>query len=190
MLCALLAVVVGVQSGPSPEELIDRLRRARGKNGTESQRLIDLGPRAIPALGRMLQGPLSDRRLAVPILTNIRDRQAMSLLSKVALDSKEAVGIRILAAYGIGNMQFPEAFPALSKLANDRSPYLKWAAVYGFGRIGDPRAIPTLQRLAKSKDQRLAWMSKDSIRNIRKMVAKYPNRLKGGTSRAAGPAMP
>jgi HEAT repeat protein len=183
MIGAVLTLVLGMQAGPTPEELVDRLRQAQGKSiGQASQDLINLGPRAIPVLTKMLQGPESDRRLAVPVLTNIRDRESMKVLSRVALDPKEVVGIRITAAYGIGNMQFPDAYPTLSKLATDSSAYMKWSGVYGLGRIGDPRALPLLRRFEKSKDKTLAWMAKDSIKTIKMMVAKYPDRLKGVAS--------
>jgi HEAT repeat protein len=45
------------------------------------------------------------------------------------------------------------------------------------GGIGDPAAIPLLEKLLKDIDAGVRWQARESIKNIRSIVAKYPDRL-------------
>jgi HEAT repeat protein len=159
-------------------ELADKARTAEGKSqAVYFSALGDLGEYSIGELRAML---LSDDRglsfLSLQELVDIRSPRVLPVLveRQEAADENDLSSTILLA---FGNHGNPKAFGVLKPYLGSKVAKVRHSAAYAMGGIGDPAAIPLLENLLRDIDAGVRWQARESIKNIRSIVAKYPDRL-------------
>jgi HEAT repeat protein len=119
--------------------------------GAGDDRLIAMGPRALPALQRAFRRLNTiDAEHAVSIVSRIRAPAGEPILI-AALDLKSDRA-RQWALIGLGEIHAPSALPRLVAALGDRSPAMRLGAVLGLQALGDPAAVAPLARLLEGEN--------------------------------------
>lgn len=149
-----MATVAGAQEGVRArieEALNDWQRRAEPSEERLVQRLVALGPEAVPHLCAWLEAP-GDTRLVGPIasaLGRTGGREALGALCK--LMSSPAAKHRERAATALGETTTPEALEPLFHALGDEQPRVQFAAIPAFLRLIASAAVPVpVGRLEKA----------------------------------------
>lgn len=178
LLAFLVGTVVGAQQAEEIRSLVEQIKATQDKSqGELLSRLGAIGDPAIDALAGLADG--ADRPLAfgaLQELVRIKSPRVLPLLVK-KLDVAEGTP-RATLLLAIGNHGSPKAYETiLPNLANKESN-VRTCAAYALGKIGVPDAIPHLEKLSNDNDRSVRWQAKESVKWIRSMVAKFPDRLK------------
>lgn len=113
-------------------------------------------PRVFGILQKALQQPqASVRAAAARGLAQVEGTAALQPLL-AALQDRDA-WVRYYAARSLGRHAFPDALPALARLAQeDPANHVRASAIEALGRIGGPRAVSILAPLAEAEDRDVA----------------------------------
>lgn len=142
---------------PSETELDGLITEAGGRNpqaaAKASQKLVALGPVAVPALTQGLWADATTRRTCVLLLTMIGADARPAAPSLVRLLADEAPEVRYTATRALGSVGAHAAVPALAKLLDDKTPPVRLAAAEALIALGaDARVvIPTLTKALKAE---------------------------------------
>jgi hypothetical protein len=158
--------------------LAGRVRAADGK--AQIALMEELGAIGQPAIGELRKMVLGNERSlafwALQELAGIRSKHVLPvLIERQKRATTEDLSTHILLA--IGNHGNPKAFDVLKPYLNSKVADVRRAAAAAMGGIGHPAAIPLLQKLQSDKDTKVRWQARESIKNIRSIVSKYPDRL-------------
>jgi hypothetical protein len=159
-------------------ELAEKVRAADGK--TQYALLSELGSLGEDAIGELRLMLLGDDRSlsfwALLELVGIRSRHVLPVLieRQKAADEKDLSSSILLA---FGNHGNPRAYNVVKPYLRSKTPNVRWAAAAAMGGLGDPAAIPLLEKLLKDENASVRWQARQSIKNIRSIVGKYPDRL-------------
>lgn len=160
-------------------DLAEKVRKADGKSlYVLIADLGSLGEDAIGELRAMLLG--GDRELsflAMQELVGIKSPHVLPVLIG-RLKSAEEKDVASSILFAFGNHGNPKAFDIVKPYLNSKVPSVRVAAAGALGGIGVPAAIPLLEGLRKDSDASVRWQANESIKNIRSIHRKYPNRLK------------
>ncbi|MDQ1301630.1 MAG: hypothetical protein QG637_1552, partial [Chloroflexota bacterium] len=117
-------------------------------------------------LDALRQPPALVRAAAARGLAQVEGTRAMQPLI-AALDDRDA-WVRYYAARSLGRHAFPDALPALARLAQtDPANHVRAAAIEALGRIGGARVVSILAPLAEADDRDLARAALSALGAVR-----------------------
>ena len=131
----------GAQTGPPTDAAIDALiADSIGRNAKTAaeatQKLIDLGPAAVPALTQGLWADSATRRACIAFLGAIGADARSAAPSLVRLLTDESPETRASAARALGSLGAHSAIPALIKALEDKSAPVQLGAVGSLISLG------------------------------------------------------
>lgn len=142
---------------PSETELDALIAEAGGRNpqtaAKASQKLVALGPVAVPALTQGLWADATIRRTCVLTLTMIGADARSAAPSLIRLLADESPEVKYTAARALGSVGTDAAVPALAKLLDDKTPQVRLVAAEALIALGaDAGAVlPALTKALKSE---------------------------------------
>jgi HEAT repeat protein len=157
------------------QELVTKIKSEQGK--LQGRYLSELGAMGEPAIGA-LTGLMSgeDKSVAFWAMQELVHIKSPRVLPTLLTRLERVEGTdRTSVFLAIGNHGNPLALDALVPLL--RSAPDRFGAAYALGKIGDPDAIPHLERFFDDPSQQVRWQAKESVKWIRSIAAKFPDRL-------------
>ena len=126
--------------------------------------LVGFGePSVEPLVGACGKQDVEIRRKALRALGEMKDRRAIPCMAAALKDGNS--NVRMLAAWGLGQMGEPALKPLLTELADKNSPGRSDAA-YALGKINQPQAIEPLVSALTEADSDLRKESAKALSRI------------------------
>jgi hypothetical protein len=111
-----------------------------------------LGPRALPALHRLMKDSKQPVQVKSALLA-LSKAQYLPALEDVRKLAKTGQGeVRGMALGALGVYGHPKDYDLLVSSLKDKDPQVIWGALYGLNEYGDTRAAPLVAPLLKSTD--------------------------------------
>ncbi len=128
------------------------------KKDAKTPEVWDDAKKADKILSTLEYGMQKDRKIAITMISDIKDEQIKNkLIQKLEfiIENDSDIEVRKAAVTAIGDLKSTSATPALIKALDDPSEDIKIAACYAIGRIKADSAKPKLVELFKKQDLKL-----------------------------------